>query len=1068
MSLELFVNFERQSNNQLFYRPTSTTSYGAVVKLSSSNVDTFDPSLYVAKYTIDNRPETLANFDLYSGAFVSFDRRWPVIHTVQVLLSAKEGSTDTEMYTMSAMFLDKFPSTTFVAYPSSYFDEETGKQYFSDARTFAKKSPGLYFYGEGHTENICLSAKGIPAGCTLNWFVGDSITANQWPLTITSNNTAIARITSEPNQEKKIPISVRLTNQDIKLDGPVYYYDDITGKKTYYSFFDSSADPYGAEQTDNKFKKHIHVRRYPQIENYTYVPAFSSSTLDLPFDYTTKWFDSKLVDKHNSPFLYYGLSSTAWQIDTNIEGMSRASNWSYVTKPLPNINGYRFPLSYTPATTENIPYLKISSVNDTTVTSTVSAIKKVQIQKFPYDWQLSTQIETYSSSSVIYSQPYVKLYSPGYFAIKDEGMYFEQIQVHAKEFLDIERVVISSDGSATVTLTGDDIYSDFNIVFNKLGKQTLSATSFFNNSNTNTIDKVINVFENAVEVVNSYDDESVVDFYHTTNSRLQTAQLSAPSLSPNEWVTETNINNMFEMFYTTLDTILDHTTLYINDGLFYGWLGSSNYRWVDLENVSNSTDKITWNDQLPNKLDTNNNGFPLYWNQQQCDDDVESDNVCIQKYCLEWKWSSRKRANSTLTTTWRDTRSTSSLAKKWSYEPCSIDSAALMCDLGKWHISTIDLDYFPMQNCGYNKECLNVACVEMDNYLIVAKKTELVLIDNLYNPKKLHRAGLADSLFAFANIEGMCSEGNNLYVLDSLIPKVTIYKVSNDKLTLVNSWGRFGLATNAYGFNRPKDITIDQNKFLYITDAGNKCIKKYTLAGKHITTIKHSSFEEDSPISCCIDSQEQIHVLLSTKVIVLDKNGSFVMEYSLSSNIVSPKKITCNYNREMIYVSHFHGIDKYFRTGVFFEALINKLQCASGTTMEQFAGVFHNTERTLYVCANDKILKYADRMRLVTTRSPISKELYWSFDQIKIHKEEYIQTWVYQKAFHRLWDNIELIRNSLHYNSALHPERKIYYPPVYSKDEIIIGQNEIVTNSVINRLSEQLWTNMQTLLNYFK
>jgi hypothetical protein len=1066
MSLELFVNFERQSNNQLFYRPTSINAYAAVVKLSSSDLDIFDPSLYVATYTVDNRPETLSNFDLYNGVSLSFDRRWPVIRTVQVLLSAKEGATETETYTMSAMFLDKIPSTTFVAYPSSYFEDETGIQRFPNTKNFTK-GPGLYFYGEGHTESICLSAKGA-SGFTLNWFIGDSSAVSQWPITITSTNTATVRISSEPTQEKKIPINVRLTNQDIKLDGPVYYYDDITGKKTHYSFFDSSATPDGTERTDNKFKSHIHVRRYPQVENYTYVPAFSADIADLPFDYTTKWFESKLVDKHNSPFLYYGLSSTAWQIDTNIDGMSRASNWSYTTKPLPNINGYRFPLSYTPATTENIPYLKISSINDTTVTNTVSAIKKVQIQKFPYDWQLSTQIETYNSSAVIYSQPYIKLHSPNFFAVKEEKSYFERLQVYAKDFLKLEKVVIDCDGSLTTTLTGDNLYNEFDIVFNKLGKQTLSATSFFYNSKTNTTDKVVNVFENAIEVVSSYDDKAVIDFYHTTNSKLQTTQLSAPALSPNEWVTETNINSIFQAFYETLDTILDHTTLYVNNSLFYGWLGSSNYRWVDLVNAENTTDKLTWNDQLPSQLDTNNNGFPLYWNQQSCDDDVESDTVCLQKYCLEWKWSSRKRSNSTLITTWRDTRSTSSLAKKWQYEPCSIDSTALMCDLGKWHISTIDLDYFPLQNCGYNKDCLNVACVEMDNYLIVAKKTELNLIDNKYDPKKLHRAGLADSLFAFASIEGMCSEGNNLYVLDSLIPKVTVYKVSNNKFTLVNSWGRFGLATNGYGFNRPKDITIDQNKYLYITDTGNKCIKKYTLAGKHVLTIKHSSFDTESPVSCCVDSQEQIHVLLSTKVVVLDKTGTFVLEYNLSSNVVSPKKITCNYNRELVYVSHFYGIDKYFRTGVFFDALINKLQCSNGIVMEQFAGVYHNPQRTLYICANDKILKYADRMRLITSRSPISKDLYWTIDEIKIHKEEYIQTWVYQKAFHRLWDNIELIRNSLHYNSALHPERKTYYPPTYSKEEIVIGQNEIVTNSVINRLSEQLWTNTQTLLNYFK
>jgi hypothetical protein len=63
-----------------------------------------------------------------------------------------------------------------------------------------------------------------------------------------------------------------------------------------------------------------------------------------------------------------------------------------------------------------------------------------------------------------------------------------------------------------------------------------------------------------------------------------------------------------------------------------------------------------------------------------------------------------------------------------------------------------------------------------------------------------------------------------------------------------------------------------------------------------------------------------------------------------------------------------------------------------------------------------------------------------------------------------LWDNIELFRGSLFYNEF---GRRLYTGPTYKKEDLIIGQNELVTNSVINRLCDQLWSNLKTLINYF-
>ena len=83
---------------------------------------------------------------------------------------------------------------------------------------------------------------------------------------------------------------------------------------------------------------------------------------------------------------------------------------------------------------------------------------------------------------------------------------------------------------------------------------------------------------------------------------------------------------------------------------------------------------------------------------------------------------------------------------------------------------------------------------------------------------------------------------------------------------------------------------------------------------------------------------------------------------------------------------------------------------------------------------------------------------------ILVHREEYVQPWVYLKSFHRLWDNIELLRSSLFYEIS---GCRSFVSPKYLKQDLVIGQNEIVVNSVINRLSMQLWENLNAMFNYF-
>lgn len=61
--------------------------------------------------------------------------------------------------------------------------------------------------------------------------------------------------------------------------------------------------------------------------------------------------------------------------------------------------------------------------------------------------------------------------------------------------------------------------------------------------------------------------------------------------------------------------------------------------------------------------------------------------TCLQKYCIDWKWAST--TTNTLSVTWSSSKKNKSYEKKWKFEPCDTDWAAL----NGLHVNKIEGDY---------------------------------------------------------------------------------------------------------------------------------------------------------------------------------------------------------------------------------------------------------------------------------------------------------------------------------------------------------------------------------------
>lgn len=1101
MALDLYINNERTSNSSLFYRVTSTSLYTFKVALSDEMIPNGDLSFYYVTYTINNSVSATRWLPDENGFFtlqqqISASR--PCVSSIQVYVSSAE-LLPVNNFQMSGIFIPKFPSANYVAYPTFYVNISSADYATITSSNYQLSSRGLSFYGEGHTEIINLSSNNYTgSGNTMRWLVGNTITdivssANNRTVksmlsVVAGVSTATVRVPSQVGVYPKYPISLWATNSYITTAGPIITYRDSDGVAQYYPFFTSSLSADNITEVKNITKSSIQVLPYPERTDVVVSELpFQDDVFYLPFNYNSLSYlavtDVKniLGDALNETF-----AGTKWRL----EGISNTGDWYAETPFLSGVFAYKFKLKYEQDTGSIglIPF-KASAVYPTTIVLNLTSYRNCSISlptrqgqpAPPQDWSPKLVGVINSLSATVNPIPFDRIYTPNYFNVKGQDVPFTIISSPEPPYV-IDRLTLQSANS-TDTLTLSLTSPTGTMKFNVLGVVDLSATAVLRNNISNTTVEASLIYQDLIEIVKNYDDTADKQYFSTISTPLNLTYNSQPRLSPNEWAVADNVNSIIQKIYITIDELLGRSKVYNQKSKWYGYLDPAEkvsivkvpdqYQWylpprvwVDLDcTTGDVTDETASWEVYESRV----NELSSTWEWQNCGTRIKIDPSCYQKYCVQWNWRYRVKGVSDVDITWADTKCNNAFQKKWRWEKCTIDAININCDRTKWNISTIDSQMFPFPTCNITERCTIVDCEvsTQTDQIVLAHKTELHLVDKDYYCNHTARTGMADDLFSFQNIAGLATTTQGkVAVLDSVLPRVSVYTIDKNNFTPFANWGSYGLAITPQGLQNPLDIHIDKYDSIWIADTGNNCIKKFTLLGKPLLTITHEKLDQYPPLSVCLDSQNNIHCLTSKNVIVFSNTGEYFFEYEFDIGIDGAvSKINASYNKEVIYLTYQYGIAKYFRTGIFFGYIAKDIICKDGLYFEGYNSVSQDKFRNVYTTAGDKILQIADLQEIIDLKAKIPAELYWDLEELLIHKEEYIQPWVYLKAFHRLWDNIELLRNSIFYTAD--SLCKSFKAPTYSKEDLIIGQNEVVTNAVINRLSEQLWVNLQSIINYF-
>lgn len=1107
MAIDLFANFERTNNSSIFYRKTGYGSYPVLIRLMDlDNPEITYTSTLSAEYSINGGTyKPLSPLGNMFQDYILFNSQVPSLCSISARLKNATSQIVINTYNISCKFITGFPNANFVIYPKHvpYLDPSTGNVGVNILTPLTyNDSPGTSFYGEGHTERFNLTRvtenfSPIDENYSLQshvWLVGNPIhtlvqnskarkvwsTNDSFVPVDLDNIASLVDITTVPSEVNEYPVSLFVYDANITNDSPFITYDDFSGQPMYYPYFYSTQDLNGNSNPNNyKLRDSIKVLPYPTTSNISFISDLSSSNkFYLPVNFTNKTFSSSVIVPSLTSLVRQKYLGSRWNTHAvSVDGEWGGDGDALVTSPLLTATSYSFPLAYDNTVNGFLDYFTTSSINDTSVTITVSSYQEFSINAAPGDWKPRQVTYTNKATTVIKPLPFgKKLFTPNYFNIKGTPVKFYLITDKEQTEYKINSVTIYSENTTNVlTLTSAPLAG--NLVFTKSGAATINAKFVVSHLPTNTQQTFEVTFQNMIEILDYYDDTNE-KYYYTELTNITLPYKEQPKLSPNEWATADNVNRVLTQLYNTALSIDSYAYRYQKYFCFYGWLGLSNeesplvwqdaecpvaneadVRWSTYECASGSSACFTTNTALKQNIT---------WEDNDCPDPNPN---CIGAHCVKWKWNIEKNKFQDNCITWSQVKCLTQQGEfgtKWKNNmPCD-SMSDLNCIKSNWRICNTDPSYFPLNNCeqtSYRCEFASVIPYEAKDQTFLVYSTEVHLVENDYNMSPVALQKYADDTNAFQKIVGASlSPTNNLYVLDSVLSKVTMLQIINGSFYLASTWGKFGYKNSVDGINNPSDIHVDQHNVVWIADTGNKCIKKFAFNGKRLGVISHDLFEQDAPRSVCVDSQSNVHVLLKQKVLVFDYEGTFVFSYNLFDQVESARKINTSYNRECVYISYGTGIVKYFKNGVIAYPLANNHKCSNEDIIRNINYSYQDSYRNVYVVAGEKILKVADLMRIERLKAEALDQGSWNLNELLIHEEEYIQPWVYLKSFHRLWDAIELLRSSLFYEEE---GCKKYKPAIYEKQELTIGQNEIVSNAVINRLSKQLWDNIETLFEYF-
>lgn len=347
----------------------------------------------------------------------------------------------------------------------------------------------------------------------------------------------------------------------------------------------------------------------------------------------------------------------------------------------------------------------------------------------------------------------------------------------------------------------------------------------------------------------------------------------------------------------------------------------------------------------------------------------------------------------------------------------------------------------------------------------------------------------------------MFGDNNTMFVLDVSAYNIRKYDatgfitddfVLQNKFVYIDSIGGYGEYNDNHLFNDPRNIDVFNNE-LYVLDSGNGCVKRYDQdLNWKITYRLFRDFLSAYPVHLSHDASGNMYVLTN-------KNTILKYDNDFQNKVEIPiRSLSADIERDIKLV--FSGYDPNIFYLVTDQNIYKRLVSQPDQDVGRYLLYLHNVNTVETIVDFYSLSGESSDYNILFSRGPtgIGKFTLWydninlfdvlleadfdvySFDEIAIGPEEYLQNWVFNKAIskmvishQRLADHITgqfIARRDYKGNITFRGTR--YFLPEelakikFSQDlTFYIGMNEVFQNNIINRSLKKIYDVQVNLFN---
>jgi len=351
-------------------------------------------------------------------------------------------------------------------------------------------------------------------------------------------------------------------------------------------------------------------------------------------------------------------------------------------------------------------------------------------------------------------------------------------------------------------------------------------------------------------------------------------------------------------------------------------------------------------------------------------------------------------------------------------------------------------------------------------------------------------------------------DNNEFYVLDQGANSVVKYdatglltddNILQNMLVYQGNVGGRGTFDDNTKFNVPTSIDY-YNSELYVLDSGNSCIKKYDTNLNWITTYRlFRDFLSAYPIQINHDNNGNVYVVTKTNSI-LKYNEDFTVKTEIDLNTLTGDTGKV---KQIVFSSSDTNVFYLFTDSYIYKSLLSNPDDIVGKYSLSRFGV--NTQETIsnmssvakningidydynFIFSSSsnigKISVYEDSLNAVSVLTNDIFDIY-TIDELSIHPEEYLQSWVINKTISKLLINHMRLRDNitsklLYQKDAASgdilltgtrylTEKELNKIHFYQDITKYIGMNELFQNNIVNRPFQyihEIQINLLSMLN---